>query len=261
MNELGLVLTPNRVVSKRVLRILVVGQVIAFLLYWVFLTPATIPKPIEIVQSLRDLWGNGVFVDIITSLLLYAEALLFATVFSMLLAYSSAIPFFRPGAELWSKLRFLGLAGLQYFFTLYVTGAHDLKLALLTFSISVFMVTSMLDVVDVIPKEKYDLARTLRMGEWQVLWEVVILGRADVAIDVVRQNAAIGWMMLPAIEGIFRSEGGIGAVLETQQKHFHLSEVFAIQLTILLLGLGQDYLIGIIKQEVCPYASLLLERR
>ena len=34
------------------------------------------------------------------------------------------------------------------------------------------------------------------MGEWRVVWEVVVRGTRDQAIDVMRQNAAMGWMML-----------------------------------------------------------------
>lgn len=119
----------------------------------------------------------------------------------------------------------------------------------------------MLDVLAAIPKEKYDLARTLRMGEWQVLWEVQILGRIDVMFDVIRQNGAMAWLMLPLVEGLVRSGGGIGVVLVTQNKQFHLADIFAIQLSILGLGVFQDFGIGWIKKTVCPYADLLLERR
>jgi hypothetical protein len=54
---------------------------------------------------------------------------------------------------------------------------------------------------------------------------------------------------------------GVGAMLLNQNKHFHLSAVFAIQLTILLLGLGQDYAIGLLRKIFCPYADLTLERK
>ncbi|HEV8267835.1 MAG TPA: nitrate ABC transporter permease, partial [Thermoanaerobaculia bacterium] len=129
------------------------------------------------------------------------------------------------------------------------------------FGMVVFFVTSMNDVVAQIPREKFDHARTLGMNEWQVIWEVVILGTADQALDVLRQNAAIGWMMLTMVEGISRSEGGIGALLLNQNKHFHLAEVFAIQFFILFVGLVQDYAIGFLKSLFCPYAALTLERR
>ena len=63
------------------------------------------------------------------------------------------------------------------------------------------------------------------------------------------------------VESISRSEGGVGAMLLNQNKHFHLAEVFAIQILILVLGMAQDYGIGVFKRIVCPYASLTLERQ
>jgi NitT/TauT family transport system permease protein len=136
-----------------------------------------------------------------------------------------------------------------------------LKVSLLVFGVAVFFVTSMIDVVAQVPKEKFDLARTLRMGEWRVVWEVIILGRADAAFDAMRQNAAMGWMMLTMVEGISRSEGGIGALLLNQNKHFRLEAVFAIQIAILLIGLFQDYALGLAKKFLFPYADLQLEKR
>jgi NitT/TauT family transport system permease protein len=94
-----------------------------------------------------------------------------------------------------------------------------------------------------------------------VVWEVVVLGTAAQAWEVLRQNAAIGWMMLTMVEGISRSEGGVGAMLLNQSKHFHLAEVFAIQILILAVGLLQDYGIGVLRRFTCPYADLTLERK
>ena len=166
-----------------------------------------------------------------------------------------------PLAAAFSKGRFLGLTGLTFLFTLIFGGGHPLKVSLLVFGMSVFFVTSMAAVVEEIPKEKFDYARTLRMSEWRVVWEVVILGTADKAFEVLRQNAAIGWMMLTMVEGISRSEGGVGAMLLNQNKHFHLAEVFAIQGVILVVGMAQDYAIGAAKRLFCPYSMLTLERR
>ena len=99
------------------------------------------------------------------------------------------------------------------------------------------------------------------MGEWRVVWEVIILGQSDKAFDVLRQNAAISWMMLTMVEGMSRDGGGIGAALLDQNRHFHLSAVLAIQIMILVIGLSQDYAIGLVKNMFCPYANLTLERR
>lgn len=67
--------------------------------------------------------------------------------------------------------------------------------------------------------------------------------------------------MLTMVEGMARSEGGIGAMLLNQNKHFHLAAVMAIQLMILIVGLGQDYIIGLLKSIACPYATITLERK
>jgi NitT/TauT family transport system permease protein len=112
-----------------------------------------------------------------------------------------------------------------------------------------------------IPREKFDHARTLRMSEWKVVWEVVILGTADKAFEVLRQNAAIGWMMLTMVEGISRAEGGVGAMMLNLNKHFHVASVFAIQITILLVGLLQDYGIGVARRLFLPFADLTREKR
>ncbi len=255
-------LRPNRALSKDVLRIIVLSQAALLLLFWLFLTPAIIPRPIEVVRALGQLWTSEGFArELGTSFLLNLEALFLTVILSLFLSYLTVIQFARPIVALLSKGRFLGLIGLTFIFTLLTGGGHNLKVVLLVFGMTVFFVTSMAAVVAEIPADKFDHARTLRLSEWQVVWEVVILGTLDKAIEILRQNAAIGWMMLTMIEGIARSEGGVGVLLLNQNKHFHLAEVFAIQMMILLIGLLQDYGIGVFRRCVCPYADLKLERR
>ena len=261
MSHLTAVFAPNSVLSRNTVRILVATQVTIVFLLWAFSPFVLLPKPVEVLRALGDMWQEGLGGELITSFYLNLQAIAVATVVSLLLAYATVMPFFRPVVALLSKLRFLSLVGLTFFFTLMAKTGHELKLTLLVFSVSVFFVTGMADVIDSIPKEKFDLARTLRMGEWRVVWEVIVLGQVDKAFDVLRQNAAIGWMMLTMVEGIVRSEGGVGTILLDQNHHFRLAAVFAIQLTILMLGLVQDYGIGMFKNLFCPYAALTLERK
>jgi NitT/TauT family transport system permease protein len=77
----------------------------------------------------------------------------------------------------------------------------------------------------------------------------------------MRQNAAIGWLMLTMVEGISRAEGGLGAMLLNTQKYFRMDAIYAIQIVILLVALFQDYVIGVIRRLLCPYADLTLERQ
>ncbi len=248
---------PNRVVSKNTLRIIITFEVAVLLIVWATSTYTFLPKPPDVYRAFLDLWAHeGLGQELITSFLLNVQAMALATVLSLGLAYLTVVPALRPIILAISKGRFLGMVGLTFFFTLLFGSGHHLKVSLLVFGVSVFFVTTMVDVVAQIPKEKFDLARTLRMGEWRVVWEVVVLGRADAAFDAMRQNAAMGWMMLTMVEGISRSEGGIGALLLNQNKHFRLEAVLAIQISILILGLFQDYVLGVAKKFLFPYADL-----
>ncbi|HEY4573496.1 MAG TPA: nitrate ABC transporter permease [Thermoanaerobaculia bacterium] len=253
---------PNRAISRNALRIIVASQAAIALLIWINSPFKVLPQPDEVFRAFRGLWfEQGLGRELWTSFSMNLEALALTIVISLALSYLVVVPAFRPIATAISKGRFLGLAGLTFLFTLLFGGGRPLKISLLVFSMTVFFVTSMASVVLEIPRERFDHARTLRMNEWHVVWEVVILGTADRAFEVLRQNAAIGWMMLTMVEGISRSEGGVGAMLLNQNKHFHLAEVFAIQLTILVVGLLQDYGIGVTRRLLLPYADLTLEKR
>lgn len=262
MNQYLEAFHPNKAVSPATMRIIVAVQVAIALLIW-WLSPwAVLPTPPEVFSAFGRLWSQeGLGQELITSVGMNLEALLITVVIALTLSYLSVIPAIRPVVAAISKGRFLGLIGLTFVFTLMVGGGRPLKLALLVFGMTVFFITSMASVVADIPKAAFDHARTLRMTEWRAVWDVVILGTMDKAIEVLRQNAAIGWTMLTMVEGISRAEGGVGAMLLNQNKHFHLAEVFAIQLLILIVGLGQDYLIGVAKRLLCPWADLTLERK
>jgi NitT/TauT family transport system permease protein len=254
--------SPNRIISRGALRFIIGFQIVVLLLVWATSTYVFLPKPMDVWRAFVDLWNNeGLGQELIVSFLLNVQAMAWATVISLGLAYLAVVPVFQPIAHAVSKGRFLGMVGLTFFFTIIFASGHRLKVSLLVFGVAVFFVTSMIDVVAQVPKEKFDLARTLRMGEWRVVWEVIVLGRADAAFDAMRQNAAMGWMMLTMVEGISRSEGGIGALLLNQNKHFRLEAVFAIQIAILMIGLFQDYALGLAKKFLFPYADLQLEKR
>jgi NitT/TauT family transport system permease protein len=253
---------PNRVLSRTATKTLIAAQFCSLLVFWWFYPFMFFSKPQEILSAFSSLWNfDGLGVELITSLILNLQALFVGTLLSLGLAYLTVMPFFRPVVEMLSKLRFLSMAGLTFIFTMATANGHQLKVSLLVFSFSVFFLTGMASVVAEVPKENFDHARTLRMGEWRVVWEVIVLGQRDKAFEVLRQNAAICWMMLTMVEGMSRSEGGIGSLLLNQNKHFLLSSVYAIQICILCLGLLQDYGLGIFRSICCPYADLTLERK
>jgi NitT/TauT family transport system permease protein len=253
---------PNRTLSRKALATIFATQGAIALLIWMYRSWEVLPTPVEVFASLQRLWmSQGLARELATSVALNAEALVIATAISLAIAYCSIMPLARPLVALVSKARFLGMAGLTLVFTLAVGGGHPLKVALLVFGISVFYATSMTATIATIDREKFDHARTLGMSEWRIVWEVVVRGTLADALEGLRQNAAIGWMMLTMVEGISRAEGGLGAMLLNQNKHFHLAEVFAIQLLIVVVGVTQDALLGKFRRMVCPYAELKVVER
>jgi NitT/TauT family transport system permease protein len=231
------------------------------LVVWLFYPSPLVPSPKEVASAWVELVRNGMFYQLYVSLVTNLQAIAISTVISLLAAYVSVIPAARPFVVFLSKARFFSMTGFVVVFTLMFGVGHGLKVALLVFGMCVFFITSMADVVASIPREEYDHARTLRMSEWRILWEVVILGRADYALESLRQNAAISWMLLTMVEGLSRSEGGIGAMMLNENKHFNMAAVFAVQMTVLAVGVGQDWALGFLKRIACPYASITLERQ
>jgi NitT/TauT family transport system permease protein len=248
---------PNRAIDKVMFLGVAGGWVALAFVVWLASPWASLPGPGEVFGALRSLWWeHGMGPELFTTLGLIGHALFLTVVISLLLSYATVINFFRPLVAAVSKLRFLGLTGLVAPFTLMTGGGYDLKIALLTFGMTTFFVTAMAQVVEEIPREQFDHLRVMGASEMRILWEVVILGTLDKALDILRQNLAIGWAMITMVEGISRAEGGLGAMILNQNKHFKLAEVFAILFVILAVGLVLDYLMALFTRLVCPHSVL-----
>lgn len=253
---------PNRAIDRSVALALVGGWAGLALLLWTLSPWETLPGPGEVWGALSSLWWeHGMGPELFATLRLITTALALTVALSMALSYATVLAAFRPLVEAVSKLRFLGLTGLVVPFTLATGGGYDLKVALLTFGMSTFFVTAMAAEVTGIPRERFEYMRVLGASEGRILLEVVVLGTLDKALDVLRQNLAIGWAMITMVEGISRAEGGLGAMILNQNKAFNLAEVYAILFVILFVGLLLDYAMGVLTQILCPYAALDKVRR
>jgi NitT/TauT family transport system permease protein len=249
------ILTPNAQVSRKVGLLLTLGWAALIGLTWVLQPMPIIPNPAEVFSALTEQWQKGLFYDLLTSFSTSIEAIAVATIIGLGISYASTIPLFRPFAELVGKLRFSPLTGMIVIFILLAPNAHWLKVMVLIFAIVVFLVNSMLSTIAAIPQSRYDHARTLGLPEWKVTREVVIRGTMAEAFESLRMNAAVAWMMLTMVEGLSRSEGGIGVLMLNLNRVGDYSAIFAIQILILLLGIGQDWIIKWVKRIVCPYAK------
>jgi NitT/TauT family transport system permease protein len=256
------VFLPNQVLEKPFLLMVAAFWAAIALIVWSASPWASLPGPGEVVRAFGTLWWQqGMGPELYATVKLILHATVLTVIISMLLSYASILAFSRPLVEAVSKLRFLGITGLVFPFTLLTGGGYSLKVWLLTFGMSTFFVTAMAQAVLEIPREQFDYMRVLGAGELRIFWEVVVRGTLDKALDALRQNLAMGWAMITMVEGISRAEGGVGALILNQNKHFHLAEVYAVLIAILVVGLLLDYVMAVAVRVICPHVILQRVRR
>lgn len=256
------VFIPNKTVSPMVKLIVASVWILGFISYWSLGVSDLLPTPTEIWSSFKELVVNeGLIGEMWTSMTLCFVAVIHTIIISLIICYATVLPIFRPIGFVVSKFRFASIVGLSFLFTVIAGGnGYDLKVYLLTFGMTVFFVTQMMEVLNNITTNELNHARTLGMNEWRVVGEVIILSKLDKVFDVIRSNFAIAWVMLTFVEGLSRADGGVGTLLLNQNKHLHLDAVFAIQFLILFIGIVMDYMFGAFKRVACPHAHLTLSK-
>jgi ABC-type nitrate/sulfonate/bicarbonate transport system permease component len=257
MSKTANFILPFTPVAKSQLTILFAAQAAIAIVLWFVAGSTALPSPLEVGAAWVDLASNqGMLFELWGSVKISLVSLLISTLAAVTVAALSTAPIFLPLAKFASSLRFLGFAGLTYLFMLISSDSYWLRVSLLSFGMFVFMITGLLAEIKATPQEQIDHCRTLGMKHWRITYEIILLGKADVTLDLVRQNAAVGWTLLTLVEGMTRSEGGIGSMLLNQNRYFLLAGVFAIQITILLYGLLQDQLLVLLKDVMCPHSRL-----
>jgi NitT/TauT family transport system permease protein len=251
---------PFSKINKQTLIIMIVFQVIITLLLWQTTSDGLIPKPGNVAAAFGQLLTTKLFWDnMLVSLALTLQAMLYSIIITLVFAYLSVIPFFKTIAQFIVKCRYLTLTGLIFIFTLLTKDGSELKLSLLVFGIVPFFTTSFLSVIINIDKQEYELCKTLGYNNWQTLYEVIIVGKADQVFEILRQNFAISWLMITMVEGLSMSEGGIGTLLIKYNKYNDITNVVALQLVIFLIGLCFDYLLGLTRHWLFPHSKLKQE--
>jgi NitT/TauT family transport system permease protein len=234
---------------------LILGWAGVFTVLWTMFKPVVFPTPIEVVQAFPGLISEGMLDELFRSFSINLQAILLSAAIGLPLCYVCRVPVITPVVNFLAKLRFVGPSVFFVPLVFLADSSHTVKILLLTLGQLFYLVTTVSGVVRNIPEAKFDDARTLNMSEWLSVWYVVIRGTVAEAIDAIRDNAAIGWAMLMFVEGIIRSEGGIGVMMLNTDKHVNWAETYALAVTILLVGVAQDWIIGQIRKASCPYAG------
>lgn len=226
--------------------------------YWIFSSLGTkhlFPTPGQVWDGFQALYAEGLVVHIVSSLALCLQAALISLVISLIFAYLSPLPALKPVAIFLSRLRYLPLTGITFYLSILVSGARTMQVWVLVVFMSLYFITSLLSVLKDIPEEEIDHARSLKCSRWEILWEVVIKGRLDYVLDVLRQNLAIIWMMLVTVESILVAAGGLGVLIKNSDKFANHGRIVALQIIILLIGLGLDWILHTTRKGLFRYST------
>jgi ABC-type nitrate/sulfonate/bicarbonate transport system permease component len=242
--------------SQRMMIMLV--WVVLVLGYWIFSSFGSkhlFPTPAQVWAGFKSLYAEGLVVHIGSSLMLCLQAAIISLFISLLVVYLSPLPAIRPVAVFLSRLRYLPLTGITFYLSILVSGARTMQVWVLVVFMSLYFITSLLAVLKDIPEEEIDHARSLKCSRWEILWEVVIKGRLDYVLDVLRQNLAIIWMMLVTVESILVAAGGLGVLIKNSDKFANHGRIVALQIIILLIGLALDWVLQTTRKGLFRYST------
>lgn len=231
--------------------------------FW-FINPIeSLPTPPEVLDAFRKAWAepgaSGLVYNTYITLKLNVVGLFYSSVISLIVAYLSVIPVFQPFNKMVQWLRYIPIVGFNLvFLTLFAIG-WPMKVAMLTTGMTFFLVTSMTGVIASIPRMKYELAKVLGYNDWQLFYSVIVRPTMPQMIDMIAQNAAIGWVMITAIETYNRTEGGIGAQIYAYSSTNNLPAVYAYLIIIGVIAVAEDWAFALSKRVLFPY-SLIAER-
>ncbi len=216
-----------------------------------------VPHPMLVIDDLYDfLTRYDFYANLGTSLWLTMKAMFFSIILASILAYSSAIGFFRPVIEILVKVRYMSIMGFLFLFIIMIHSTDNTKLTSLMFGIVPFFSLSMLTVMKRIPPKFYDMWTVLKYNKWEQVWEIVIVGHADYLFETIRANFAICWIMITMVETQVMSDGGLGVLLFKNRRIQDLDKQFAIQIVIFGLGMMFDYLLQQTRYSLFPYVKL-----
>lgn len=210
----------------------------------------------QVIVGFQDLWKAGLITHIGSSLSLCGKAVLLSIVISLMFVYLSPLPLIKPISNAISKFRYLPLTGIAFYITVLISDARSVQVWILVTFMSTYLITSLLSMLKDIPEEEFYHARALGCNRWEVLWEVVIKGRLDYVIEIIRQNLAIVWMMLVTVESIMVAAGGLGFLIKNSDKFMSHGRIIALQLVILFVGLSMDYILTSIRKLLFRYSKI-----
>ena len=238
---------------KRMLRVF---WPLFMILVWQYVPASPLfPRPLETAQQFVRLYKNGLVVDVWVSLSVIVRSALIAFPLGAILSYMYLIGFFRIPVMIFASLRNISMVAIIAALIMKGLGGDVLKVTTMTLLISFYFVASVIQHFDELPKEEIDQAVCMRMSSWQILWHRVIRGKLHIVCYDFIPCLGMGWSMLSFVEGLSRSEGGLGDLFLQVDKINNYASILALAIISGLLGFGMWFGLKLFVRRTFRYAT------
>lgn len=241
---------------------LMIIWLLIFFGFWWFTPIQGIPYPSEVLEAFQRMFASAennssnLVYNTWTTLKLNIVGLFFASVVSLIIAYLSVLPIMQPFNQILQWFRYLPIVAFNLVFLSLFSIGWSMKVAMLSAGMAFFLITSMTAEIAQIPKLKFELARVLNYSDWKVFWTVVVRPTLPQMIDIVAQSAAMGWVMIVAIETFNRTDGGIGAAIYSYSATGQKAEVYVYLIIIGIIAVLEDQFFYWLKRLLFPYTTI-----
>lgn len=250
------VFTPFGKLTETQRRVSIIFWLVAGALFWQYWPGVLIPRPLPTLQKIVQFYENGLLVElwVSTSVILRAGFLL-AFPIGCLLSYLYTIPAFKPPIVFFATLRNMSMTALVAAFLMMSLGGDRLKVITMAFVICVYFVSSVIQHFDEVAQAEIDHGATMRMANWQILWHRVIRQRFYVVCYDFVPCIAMGWAMLSFVEGLSRSEGGLGDLMLQVDKINSYAGLLALAIVSVTVGFAIWYTLRFIIRTTFRWAT------
>jgi NitT/TauT family transport system permease protein len=233
--------------SKKLMVELIGGG--AIVLLWFILTEFQIipkgifPSPFAVLSSYGELYNkDDLLANVIYSFSLNSYGLLEAILFAIPIGFAIGLDkYVKAIFERYTTvIRFLPLTAVTGIFIAWFGIGDMMKVQFLAFSIFIFLLPSVIQRVNEIPEVYVQTVQTLGASKWQAIRYVFIPGVLSSVYDDIRVLAALSWTYVVVVELINTTAGGVGAMAYLAGRQSRIDKVFAVLVTIILIGFLQD---------------------
>jgi NitT/TauT family transport system permease protein len=210
-----------------------------------FVSPDTLPTPVEVVRGTLQLFlqydlASSIWISSKRILLAFALAAALALPLGVLMgAFEPVNRFFEP---IMAPLRYMPISAfiplLIWYFGIY----EKQKIAFLFLGVFVYLLPVVVTAIRAVPEELVQTARTLGASKAQVIRTVLLPAALPDIFDSFRVMNAILWTYVILAEAV-NPEHGLGYMVELARTHQKVSWSFAGLLVIGGIGLVTDFII------------------